>query len=117
MPTTIAATGPKPRYPVQSPDANGVIGGNVTRTMDYETLTLQSDFNNKFNALGIRAAGRCRIPERRQLFRNSLYNFGGGPTSIRPISSRISAIQRHLTRFKSDSYAMYAQDTVNLYPR
>jgi catecholate siderophore receptor len=102
-----------------APDANGVIGGNVTRTMDYETLTLQSDFNNKFNALGMGHEMLVGVEYLKEdSFRNSLYNFGGvtnlNPPNFQPYISNTNATP---ASFKSDSYAMYAQDTVEFVPR
>jgi len=103
----------------KAPDANGVIGGNVTRTMDYETLTLQSDFNNKFNALGMGHEMLVGVEYLKEdSFRNSLYNFGGvtnlNPPNFQPYISNTNATP---ASFKSDSYAMYAQDTVEFVPR
>ena len=47
-PTTSAATGRRRRTSPAPPSANGVNGGNVTRSYEYETVTLQSDYSTKF---------------------------------------------------------------------
>jgi catecholate siderophore receptor len=100
------------------PNAQGTVGGNQTRAMDYETLTLQSDFNNKFKALGMGhefLAGLEYLHE--DSFRKGLQNFGGAtianPPDYRPYEV---AVTGNATTFKSDSYAVYFQDTVEFVP-
>lgn len=101
------------------PSTDGTVGGNQTRAMDYETLTLQSDFNMKFNALGMRhefLAGLEYLKE--DSFRHTLRNFGGttaaNPPDFRPY--QINTTGTPVT-FKSDSYALYVQDTVEFVPQ
>lgn len=101
------------------PNELGTVGGNPTRVMDYETVTLQSDFNNKFNALGMGHELLVGVEYLKEdSYRHGLYNFGGvtvaNPPNFQPY---IAATAGTPTRFKSDSYAMYAQDTVEFVPR
>ena len=101
------------------PNALGTVGGNQNRVMDYETLTLQSDFNNKFNALGMGHELLVGVEYlKEESYRHGLYNFGGttvaNPPNYQPY---IANPLGNPTRFKSNSYAMYAQDTVEFVPR
>ena len=96
----------------------GTVGGNQTRAMDYETVTLQSDFNNKFKALGMGhefLVGGEYLHE--DSFRKGLQNFGGitiaNPPDYRPYQV---AVAGNATQFESDSYAVYLQDTVEFVP-
>ncbi len=96
------------------PAANGWVGGNQTRTSDYETVTLQSDFTKKLKALGMThelLAGVEYLKE--NSYRKGLQNFGGtteaNPPDFRPYQE---ALTGNPVRFKGDSYAVYAQDTV-----
>jgi catecholate siderophore receptor len=99
-------------------NAQGTIGGNQTRAMDYETLTLQSDFNNKFKAWGMGhelLLGMEYLHE--DSFRKGLQNFGGttiaNPPNYQPHQVATAGTA---TTFKSDSYAVYFQDTVEFVP-
>lgn len=101
------------------PNELGTVGGNQTRVMDYETVTLQSDFNNKFNALGMPHELLVGVEYLKEdSYRNGLYNFGGltnaNPPNFQPYISNTNTTP---SSFKSDSYAMYAQDTVEFVPR
>lgn len=89
-----------------------------TRAMDYETLTLQSDFNIKFRALGMKhefLAGMEYLHE--DSHRNSLQNLGGttvlNPPIIKPYVESTTATP---VDFKGDSYAIYLQDTAEFMP-
>lgn len=89
-----------------------------SRAMDYETLTVQSDFNTKFRALGMKhefLAGVEYLHE--DSHRNSLQNLGGttadNPPVLKPYVESTTAIP---VDFKGDSYAVYAQDTVEFMP-
>ena len=98
-----------------APNAGATTGGNVLRAMDYETLTLQSDLTTKFRAAGMKhefLAGVEYLKEdsKRQ---NSLRNYGSAtmPVYVPYMSDAVP------TTFKSDSYAVYAQDTVEFLPK
>lgn len=112
--------------PTQAPNAEGiVIGGNgnpnagPTRTSDYETLALQSDFNSAFDALGMRHEYLVGVEYfQEDSFRVGLENLGGttvnDPPYFRPYVGSTTAIP---VEFEADSYAVYGQDTVEFIPR
>ena len=108
----------------QAPNAqalvlNGAVAnGGPTRTADYETVTLQSDFSTRLKALGMThelLAGIEYLNEKN--FRTSLRNLGcttaANPPRYLPYDPNPTAIP---VRFKSDSYAIYAQDSVEFVP-
>ncbi len=93
--------------------------GGPTRGMDYKTLTIQTDFNKGFNLLGMRhefLVGAEYLHE--DSFRNSLQNLGGttasNPPLFRPYKTSTTAVP---VEFDSNSYAFYAQDTVEFLPK
>lgn len=96
-----------------------VANGGPTRTADYETLTLQSDYSTTFNALGMAhefLAGAEYLNENSH--RTTLRNLGGttagNPPLYRPYDPNPTAAP---VNFDSDSYALYAQDTVEFIPQ
>lgn len=85
------------------------LGGNQTRTSDYDTITLQSDFNTKFNLAGMKhqlLTGFEYLKE--DSYRQSLRNLG---TTANP-SYRKSQTTGNPSRFDADNYAVYVQDSV-----
>ncbi len=99
--------------------APATCNGGPTRVSDYETVTLQSDYNTRFQALGMKhefLAGVEYLKE--NSFRNSLLNRGGTTTAnppwYVPYDENTTAAA---VRFNSNSYAVYAQDTVEFIPR
>jgi catecholate siderophore receptor len=110
----------------QAPNAQGLVlnnqgnpNGGPTRTLDYETLTLQSDVNLKFKAMGMAhqfLAGFEYLNE--DSFRHSLQNLGGttvaNPPFFRPYVTNTAG---NPVKFDSDSYAVYFQDTVEFIPQ
>ncbi len=102
-------------------NAAGSVGGNVTRSMDYETITLQSDFSTKFDALGMKHEALVGFEYLKEnSWRNGLRNFDPAATpssspnpDFRPYEQATTAA----TSFKSDSYGLYAQDTVEFIPQ
>lgn len=98
------------------PNALGGVGGNQTRASDYETVTLQSDFSSKFQALGMKhefLAGLEYLKENSH--RKVLQNFGTGTApAYYPYSEATTGAS---TDFKGDSYALYVQDTIEFVPK
>lgn len=98
------------------PDALGGIGGNQTRTADYQTVTLQSDYSTQLQALGMKhelLAGVEYLKE--DSYRKGLQNFGTtAAPDFRPYQE---ATTGNATAFTSDSYALYVQDTVEFLPK
>ncbi|GIK23618.1 MAG: TonB-dependent receptor [Ignavibacteriota bacterium] len=98
------------------PNAVGGVGGNQTRTSDYETVTLQSDYSKKFNAWGMKHELLAGIEYLKELsYRKGLQNFGTAAfPNYQPYQE---AVAGNPVRFKGDSYAVYAQDTIEFVPR
>jgi catecholate siderophore receptor len=98
------------------PNALAGVGGNVTRASHYKTITLQSDFNTKLEALGYTheiVTGVEYLNEDSD--RRGLQNFGTtAAPDYRPYQETVTG---NRTSFTSDSYAVYAQDTVELIPQ
>lgn len=89
-----------------------------TRSMDYETLTLQSDYNTRFRALEMKhelVAGVEYLHE--DSHRSGLQNLGGtdaiNPPDFQPY---VESITGNPVNFKGDSYAVYVQDTFEFMP-
>lgn len=98
--------------------ANGSGGTGPTRAMDYETFTVQSDYSKKFRTgsmLHELIAGVEFLHE--DSFRHGLLNAGGttnaNPPIVRPY---VIATTGTPVRFKGDSVAVYAQDTIEFIP-
>lgn len=110
-----------------APNVNGTIPGNggnwnagPTRAMDYETLTVQSDFSTRFRALGMKhelITGVEYLYE--DSHRNTLQNLGGTtivsgiPPHFQPY---VESTTGNPVNFTSDSYAFYIQDTIEFMP-
>jgi catecholate siderophore receptor len=97
----------------------GVANGGPTRLSDYETITLQSDFNTKFQWAGMKhevLTGLEYLNE--NSFRNSLQNVGGTTAGNPPrYEPGLVSTTAQPNAFHSDSYAVYAQDTVEFIPQ
>lgn len=89
-----------------------------TRSMDYETLTLQSDFNTQFRALGMKhelVTGVEYLHE--DSHRTSLQNLGGTDAGNPPIFlPYVESTTANPVNFTGDSYAVFIQDTVEFMP-
>ncbi len=98
------------------PDPAGAVGGNVTRTSRYKTLTLQSDYSTQFKAWGMNHEAIAGVEYLNEDSRRlSLQNFGTvAVPDFRPYQESTSG--QGLNSFKSDSYAVYAQNTVEFFP-
>lgn len=105
-----------------APSNTGLNAGSTnvgpTRSMDYETLTLQSDFNTAFRAFGMKHELVTGLEYLREdSHRNSLQNLGGTTAATPPILlPYVESLSATPTNFKSDSYALYVQDTVEFLP-
>ncbi|MCX7627341.1 MAG: TonB-dependent siderophore receptor [Methylophilaceae bacterium] len=112
-----------------APNAGGLVctggggttncNGGPTRTMDYETLALQTDFHNKFELGGMKHELLVGAEYfREDSYRHTLRNFGGttkaNPPLFRPYEPSITGTP---VKFDADSYAAYAQDTVEFIPK
>lgn len=98
-----------------APNSLGSVGGNQTRTSNYKTTTLQSDYSNSFQGLGMKhefIAGLEYLKE--DSYRNALQNFGtANAPDFHPYQEALSRLPN---RFNSNSYALYTQDTVEFIP-
>ena len=99
-----------------APDALGAVGGNQTRTSSYQTVTLQSDLNTKFQLLGIKHELLTGIEYLREdSYRKALNNYGNvAAPDYRPYQE---ALTGNPISFTSNSYAIYAQDSVEFIPK
>lgn len=97
-------------------NALGGIGGNITRGANYQTATLQSDLNTHFDAFNTKhevVAGVEYLFEDSD--RKALQNFGTtAAPDFRPYQQALAGIAN---RFKSNSYAIFAQDTIEIVPQ
>ncbi len=98
------------------PDALGGVGGNQTRASDYETVTLQSDFSTRFQAMGMKHEALAGFEYLREdSHRKGLQNFGTvAAPAFYPYQE---AVAGNPTDFYGKSYAFYAQDTVEFIPQ
>ncbi len=101
-----------------APTANGTTGGNQTRVAYYDTTTLQSDFSKRFKALGMQHQFVTGIEYLKEdSWRRGLRDFAttGAPPDFRPYQPAITGAAA--SAFTGDSYAAYAQDTVEFIPK
>lgn len=98
------------------PNALGGVGGNPTRAMDYETVTLQSDYSTGFKAFGMKHEALAGVEYLKEdSHRKGLQNFGTGPApAYFPYQE---AVAGNPVDFNGKSYAVYAQDTVEFIPK
>ncbi len=101
------------------PNELATVGGNQTRAMDYETVTVQSDFSSRLQLAGMPHQWLTGVEYLREdSSRSGLYNFGAttaaNPPQFLPYIVNPASAP---TTFKADSYAVYAQDTVEFIPR
>lgn len=117
-----------------APSDNMSVGGNPTRYMDYDTITLQSDFSTKFELAGMEhklLTGLEYLKE--DSFRSSLQAFnpvtGEAYTATGTALNTLIAAngvmyKRHVisstatpVTFDADNYSAYVQDTVTFMPK
>lgn len=99
-----------------APAATGIPGGNQTRNSDYRTDTLQSDFSTRLNLWGMKhevLTGFEYLHE--DSHRNGLRNLSAQNTP--PNYSRNEENATGAVNFKGDSYAVYAQDSIEFMPK
>jgi catecholate siderophore receptor len=96
----------------------GTANGGPTRVSDYETVTLQSDFSTKFQLGGMKHAFLTGLEYLNEnSYRHTLKNVGGTSASNPPVYlPYVAATTGTPNVFHSDSYALYAQDTVEFIP-
>lgn len=98
------------------PTLNYSVGGNQTRSMHYETLALQSDFNTKFELAGFKhqfLGGVEYLNE--DSFRNTLQDLdstAGAFYTENKLSTTANPV-----KFQADNYAVFMQDTIQLAPK
>lgn len=97
-----------------APTANAGATGDVTRTLNYETVTVQSDFNTKLNLLGMQHQLLTGVEYLKEnAYRQGLRNIG---TTANPLydSTQVSGVA---STFNADNYALYVQDTIEFIPK
>jgi catecholate siderophore receptor len=105
-----------------APGSNGLNAGStstgVTRSMDYQTSTLQSDYSNQFKLVGMQhefITGIEYLYENSH--RTSLQNLGGTSALNPPVyDPYLESTTATPVNFVGNSYALYAQDTVEFIP-
>jgi len=98
-----------------TPDALASVGGNQTRSAHYQTTTVQSDYSSHFTAFNMQHEVVSGVEYLREnSARNALQNYGtASAPDYRPYQESLSSTA---ATFNSDSYAVYAQDSVELIP-
>jgi catecholate siderophore receptor len=98
------------------PNALGGVGGNQVRASDYETVTLQSDFSTRFQAMGMKHEFLAGIEYLKEdSHRKGLQNFGTvAAPSYFPYAEAFAGAA---TDFTGKSYALYVQDTIEFIPK
>ena len=108
----------KTPHTTNAPTADGSTGGNQTRAAYYNTTTLQSDFSKRFKLAGMQhqlVAGVEYLKE--DSWRKALQNLPlstSNPPDYRPY---VTATAGNPSSFNGDSYAAYAQDTIEFLPK
>lgn len=101
-----------------APDALSVAGGNQSRMSNYETVTLQSDYNTKFKLAGMNHEFLAGIEYLKESsHRQNLRNFGSTTLANPPVFLPYVGGGGQLNNFNSASYAAYFQDTVEFVPK
>ncbi|MCF8186391.1 MAG: TonB-dependent receptor [Sulfuritalea sp.] len=91
-------------------------GRAKTRTMHYQTDTVQTDFNTKFDALGFKnklLAGAEYLKEKN--YRNSLLDLDSSSAGVF-YTANVESADAPAT-FIADNYAVYLQNTVTVAPK
>ena len=91
------------------------VGGNPSRKMHYQTQTLQSDFNTKFDLAGFKhqfLGGIEYLKEKN--YRNTLRDLDLGSGALYTPDAESTATP---IKFNANNYAVYAQDTIAIAPK
>ncbi len=99
-----------------APTATGGTGGNQTRNSTYKTDTLQTDFNHRFLALGMRhqlLAGFEYMKE--DGYRRTLNNLGTATSPLYQPYAENGAILP--STYTGNTYALYVQDSIEFVPK
>ncbi len=94
-----------------APSPIGAVGGNPSRNSDYQTQTLQSDFNTRLQAFGMQhdvLVGAEYMGE--DSYRRALLNLGSAAAPIYLPNAENTAVTP--ATFDGDSYALYLQDSI-----
>ncbi len=97
------------------PTANASVGGNQTRNSDYETATLQSDLSTELKLVGMQhqlLGGVEYLHE--DSFRTTLRDLDPTAGFLFKEGELSTATPN---KFKSNSYSVYAQDTIEFIPK
>ena len=97
------------------PTTNASVGGNQTRSSDYKTATVQSDLSTKLELAGMKhqlLGGVEYLNE--DSFRTSLHDLDPTAGFLFKAGELSTATPN---QFKSNSYSVYAQDTVEFIPK
>ena len=99
--------------------AGGVANGGPTRVSDYETVTVQADYNHRFTLAGMAHEAIAGVEYlKEKSFRTTLQNLGGTTAANPPrFVPYVASTTATPTRFDSDSWAVYAQDSVEFVPK
>ncbi len=91
------------------PTINFSTGGNQTRVMDYDTVTLQSDFNTKLELAGMKHSLLTGVEYLKEdSSRQGLRDLDATAGALFTPSQVIGTA----TKFTADNYAVYVQDTI-----
>jgi catecholate siderophore receptor len=92
------------------------VGDNKNRKLDYDTVTLQSDFNTEAELFGMKHELLTGVEFfHENSFRANLENLGTSTNQFyKP--SVVAANNAGLNKFKSDSTAVFAQDSIEFVP-
>lgn len=93
--------------------------GGPTRAADYDTTTVQSDYSTQFSAFGMKHEALAGVEYLKETSdRSSLLNLGGTTRANPPYYlPYVASPTQGVVHFDSDSYAVYAQDTVEFVPK
>ncbi|MGX8883317.1 TonB-dependent receptor [Methylovorus sp. SPW-M1] len=100
------------------PAANASVGGNIARTLDYQTFTVQSDFSTELELAGMKHEVLFGVEYLHEdSYRQSLQGLvdANGNPYYRS-SAVVQTGNKGLNKFKSDSQAVYIQDSIEFVP-
>ncbi len=105
-----------PEFTLNQTNSNGILGGsNKTRMVEYKTTTLQSDLASKFTLWGMNHQTITGFEYLRE--DNDRRSLAPQTTSAPPLYRPYVGGTTGINIFKGDSYALYAQDTIEFVPK